>query len=124
MSRVNIQYTRCHLIEVIFMPFGKDNFFYAYGHDGSIDDRYDNPHKKYVAVHARFGIDGSLEPLVLEWAETNGEIKIFPVTLVDVCKQASRKAGGAGWCFTVMINGRKKKLYLEVNKWFVEIDSK
>jgi len=107
------------------MPFGKDNFTYSYSHDGSIDSRYDNPFKKYIEVRACFKTDGTLVPESIGWTEANGDVKTLVIDkFVGVRKQASRKAGGAGWCFTVIINGKEKELYLEVDKWFVEVRQK
>jgi hypothetical protein len=125
MRKVSTPYIRYIIVEVIDMPFGMDsNFNYAYSHDGSIDERYDNPNKKYVAVRALFETDGSLVPEAIVWTEENGESRTFPVKFLGVSKRASRKAGGSGWCFTVEINGKEKMLYLEVDKWFVETDAK
>ena len=33
---------------------------------------------------------------------------------------ASRKAGGTGICYTVMVNGKESHLYYEFDKWFME----
>ena len=32
---------------------------------------------------------------------------------------ASRKAGGTGICYTVMVNGKESHLYYEFDKWFI-----
>jgi len=36
------------------------------------------------------------------------------------CRAASKKVGGGGIRYTVMIRGRESYLFQEGNKWFVE----
>ena len=73
--------------------------------------------KIYVAVIARFGIDGSITPTRIEWQ--NG--KRFEINrIIDIRRAASLKAGGQGMRYTVLIGQQDAYLYLEGTKWFVE----
>nr|WP_255575692.1 hypothetical protein [Caproiciproducens faecalis] len=56
-------------------------------------------------------------PLAIHWNE--GELYEID-RVVDIRPCASLKAGGAGIRYTCMIQGRKKYIWLEENKWFVE----
>lgn len=77
----------------------------------------DNSSKVYVGVNARFEPDGKLVPLSIAW-EDGHEYEIDRV--LNVCRAASLKAGGAGIRYTVRIGGTETYLFLEENKWFVE----
>ena len=77
--------------------------------------------KVYVEVEAEFSEDGRLTPRSLRW--TDG--RRYEIDRVKDCvRAASRKAGGAGICYTVEIGGRESHLYYEENyRWFVEARS-
>ncbi len=76
------------------------------------------PNKKvYVGVKARFEPDGRLLPLSVKW-ENGREYEIDRV--LNVCRAASLKAGGAGVRYTVRIGVNETYLFLEEDKWFVE----
>ena len=77
----------------------------------------DNSSKVYVGVKARFEPDGKLMPLSIAW-EDGSEYEIDRV--LNVCRAASLKAGGAGIRYTVRIGNTETYLFLEENKWFVE----
>ena len=77
----------------------------------------DNSLKVYVCVNVRFEPDGKLVPLSIIW-EDGSEFEIDRV--LNVCRAASLKAGGAGIRYTVRIGGTETYLFLEENKWFVE----
>ena len=77
----------------------------------------DNASKVYVGVNARFEPDGKLVPLSVTW-EDGSEYEIDRV--LNVCRAASLKAGGAGVRYTVRIGSSETYLFLEENKWFVE----
>ncbi|MCD8120868.1 MAG: hypothetical protein LUE65_01325 [Clostridiales bacterium] len=74
--------------------------------------------KVYVDVDVEFTADGKMWPKWIRW--TDGHI--FEIDRVKQCvRAASRKAGGAGIRYTVMIGGQESQLYYEENyKWFVE----
>ena len=74
--------------------------------------------KIYVDVNATFSKDGRLIPRSFIW--TDGHM--YEIQKVkDVCRAASRKAGGVGIRYTCIIDGRESHLYYEDNNmWFVE----
>ena len=74
--------------------------------------------KVYVSTAAEFSADGFLRPLWIIW-EDGRRFDIDRVVHVE--RAASRKAGGVGLRYTVIIAGKRHHLYYEDNfKWFVE----
>ena len=74
--------------------------------------------KVYVDVNATFSKDGRLIPKSFIW--TDGHLSEIQ-KVKDVCRAASRKAGGVGIRYTCIIDGRESHLYYEDNNmWFVE----
>jgi hypothetical protein len=81
--------------------------------------------KIYVKVIAEFDIDGRITPLELIW-EDDRRFEITRIT--DVRRSASTKAGGTGYRYTVVIEGKERYIWLEDTvfnktigaKWFVE----
>lgn len=77
--------------------------------------------KVYVSTAAEFSTDGFLRPLWIIW-EDGRRFDIDRVVHVE--RAASRKAGGVGLRYTVMIGWKRHHLYYEDNfKWFVEAKS-
>lgn len=75
--------------------------------------------KQYVSVVLRCDTNGQLEPQQIHWDDG----RVFEIDRVlDVRKRASLKAGGSGLRYTVRILGRERYLYLEENRWFVEVE--
>lgn len=74
--------------------------------------------KVYVEVGVAFSPEGSMRPLWVRWSDG----RKFAVDRVKHCvRAASRKAGGVGLRYTVVICGRETYLYYEENyRWFVE----
>ena len=74
--------------------------------------------KIYVDVTASFSADGILRPLSIIWTDGTR----YTVDAVRSCvRAASRKAGGTGLRYTVVIRGQETFLYYEENyRWFVE----
>ena len=72
----------------------------------------------YVEVGVECTAEGKMRPFGRRW--TDGQI--FQIDRVkQICRAASRKAGGVGLRYTVIINGQESQLYYEENyKWFVE----
>ena len=71
-----------------------------------------------VDVEVEFTAEGKMRPSWIRW--TDGHI--FQIDRVkQICRAASRKAGGVGLRYTVIISGQESQLYYEENyKWFVE----
>lgn len=73
--------------------------------------------KQYVSVTAIFDEDGNLLPINIVWEDG----RKFPIDKVtDVRYAASLKAGGAGIRYTCQIGGKKRYLFLEDQRWFVD----
>lgn len=73
-------------------------------------------YKKYVAVVARFDMQGVITPLSIEWEDG----RIYEIDKVlDVRPAASLKAGGNGIRYICMICGQRRNLYYENPAWFV-----
>ena len=73
--------------------------------------------KVYVDVLAVFSREGELIPTAFVW-EDGRKYAIDKVSKPERC--ASRKAGGTGICYTIMVNGKESHLYYEFDKWFME----
>lgn len=75
-------------------------------------------YKVYVDVGAEFSADGKLLPTWIRWIDGH----IFEIDRIkQICRAASRKAGGTGLRYTVIISGQESQLYYEENyRWFVE----
>ena len=73
--------------------------------------------KRYVCVTARIDEDGRTRPMSVQW--WNGET--YPIEkVISVCRRSSKRVGGDGICYTVIINGNETFLYHEDPRWFVE----
>ena len=66
--------------------------------------------KVYVSTAAEFSADGFLRPLWIIW-EDGRRFDIDRVVQVE--RAASRKAGGVGLRYTVMIGGKRHHLYMK-----------
>ena len=73
--------------------------------------------KVYVDVVARFDKDGVMMPMAFVW-EDGRKYEIDKVKSKERC--ASRKAGGTGIMYTVVVVGKECHLYFEFDKWFME----
>ena len=73
--------------------------------------------KTYVEVTARFDEEGAIMPIKILWYDG----RIYRVDkVINICRAASLKAGGAGIRYTCEIAGRQRYLFLEESRWFVE----
>lgn len=73
--------------------------------------------KVFVKVLVQYDEYGNKRPLELEWEDG----RCFEIDrIIDICKAASLKAGGAGTRYTVQILGKIRYLFLEDERWFVE----
>ena len=72
--------------------------------------------KAYVSVNVDIDEEGSLHPRFIRW---EGGL-IFQIDQVLYkCRAASKKVGGGGIRYTVMIRGKESYLFHEGDKWFV-----
>ena len=73
--------------------------------------------KMYVDVIVHHQADGKIKPLVIIWK--NG-VKYAIDKITQVALAASLKAGGAGVRYTCIIQGARRYLFLEDDRWFIE----
>ena len=74
--------------------------------------------KRYVEMVVKYTEEGKIEPLAVHW----GPGQLCEIDrILDVRPAASLKAGGAGIRYTCRIHGHEKYLWLEENRWFVEV---
>lgn len=73
--------------------------------------------KVYVDVFAKFSKEGGFIPVSFVW-EDGHEYEIDKVKSKERC--ASRKAGGTGIMYTVIVAGKECHLFYEFDKWFME----
>lgn len=73
--------------------------------------------KAYVSVNVDVDEEGCVHPRYIRWE--NG--LIFQIDqILYKCHAASKKVGGGGIRYTVLIRGRESYLFQEGSKWFVE----
>lgn len=73
--------------------------------------------KVYVEVTAKFDTDGIMMPVSFIWEDGT----VYQIDRIKVKEQcASRKAGGTGIMYTVMVDGKECHLFYEFDKWFME----
>lgn len=77
----------------------------------------DQHRKAYVSVNLDVDEDGVSYPRSIRWQ--NGTV--YPIDQVLYkCRATSKKVGGGGIRYTVVIRGRESFLFKEGDKWFVE----
>lgn len=74
--------------------------------------------KKYVEVTAHHNAQGFARPLILWWDDGR---KYEIDRVLDVRRAASLKAGGIGIRYTCRILGKERYLYLDEDKWYVNV---
>lgn len=73
--------------------------------------------KAYVSVNLDVDEEGALHPRLIRWQ--NG--LVFPIEqILYKCRATSKKVGGGGIRYTVLIKGKESFLFHEGEKWFVE----
>ena len=77
----------------------------------------ENEYKAYVAVLELRREDGTILPRAITW-EDGFTYEIDRV--LDIRPAASLKAGGAGIRYTILVEGKRKYLWLEDQRYFVE----
>lgn len=73
--------------------------------------------KVYVDVTATFTKDGILIPKKFIW-EDGREYEV--ISVIDVRRAASTKAGGVGQRYTCVVEGKEIFLFYEEDRWFME----
>jgi len=67
-------------------------------------------------VYVRFTPDGKIRPLAINYDKT----RTYGIDRVLAVKHGTSRFGVKGHCFTCLICGQKRNLWLEKGKWFVE----
>ena len=74
--------------------------------------------KKYVDMIVQYTEDGQIIPLAVRWSPD----QLYEIDRVlDVQRAASLRAGGTGIRYLCRIKGRERYIWLEENKWFVDV---
>ena len=73
--------------------------------------------KAYVSVNVDVDKEGVALPRLIRW--DNGQVFNIDQILYK-CRAASKKVGGGGIRYTVLIRGRESFLFREGEKWFLE----
>lgn len=76
-------------------------------------------HKKYISVIAINDKNGNLIPISIIWDDYRGENTYIIDKILEV-KKTSSKLGGGDIRYECIICGKKRKLFYEKNRWFVE----
>ena len=73
--------------------------------------------KAYVSVNLDVDKEGVCHPRFIRWDDG----LIFQIDqILYKCRASSKKVGGGGIRYTVMIKGKESFLFREGDKWFVE----
>ncbi|MDQ0361511.1 hypothetical protein [Breznakia pachnodae] len=72
--------------------------------------------KKYVKVIAICDEEGKQTPLCVVWL--NGHK--YAIDKILETRQAASEVGGCGILYRCLINNKERKLFYEVNRWFIE----
>ena len=73
--------------------------------------------KAYVLVNADIDKEGVIHPRFIRW--DNGLIYQIEDILYK-CRATSKKVGGGGIRYTILVKGHQSFLFQEGTKWFVE----
>lgn len=76
--------------------------------------------KKYIDIVVRENKDGEILPVYLIWEDGHP----YEVQSILSKERKNSEAGGGGICYLCMIDGKRRNLYLEKNKWFLEINGR
>ena len=69
-----------------------------------------------IEVDVRFTPDGKIRPLAINYDKT----RTYGIDRVLAVRHGTSRFGVKGHCFTCLICGQKRNLWLEQGKWFVE----
>ena len=77
-------------------------------------------YKRYIPVIALVMENGDMVPMFIVWQDEREDKKVYKVDKVMNKRRSFSRVGGCGILYECMICGRKRKLYLEKDKWFIE----
>ncbi|MDD6005099.1 MAG: hypothetical protein ACI4P1_00585 [Erysipelotrichaceae bacterium] len=76
-------------------------------------------YKRYIPVVTLIGKEGEITPVSIIWEDINGQRNYKIDKIVDI-RKAYSQVGGCGIRYECIISGKKRKLYYEKNRWFIE----
>ena len=76
-------------------------------------------YKRYIPVIALIDEKGEVIPMFIIW-EKDGDKKVYRVDKILHKRKSFSKVGGCGILYECMILHKKRKLYYERDKWFIE----
>ena len=79
--------------------------------------------KKYVAVDVHFSKDGEMKPTVIYWENPDGTVTKYQIDgIVGKPQKMKSAAGGYGTRYLVQIGDNRRLLFLEKDKFFLQIE--
>lgn len=72
--------------------------------------------KRYVTVDVRVDPAGRIRPLTINYDNH----RIYGIDRILTVNRRTSASGSSGQCFTCLIHGKTRELWLEKGKWFVE----
>ena len=76
-------------------------------------------YKRYIPVITLIGKEGEVTPVAIIWEDINGS-HTYKVDKVFNVHNAYSQVGGCGTLYECLILGRRRKLFFEHNRWFIE----
>lgn len=72
-------------------------------------------YKKYVPVVTLMGENGEIKPMGIVWNRT-----YFKIERIEKTRKAYSKVGGAGILYEIIVEGKKRNLFFERDRFFIE----
>ncbi|NLC34750.1 MAG: hypothetical protein GX760_05750 [Erysipelothrix sp.] len=73
-------------------------------------------YKRYVNIIAEIDKQGRIKPLYLRWDNQ----ELYQIDKIIEVRQAVSKVGGNGLLYVVRIQNQNRRLFYEINRWFIE----
>ncbi len=77
-------------------------------------------YKRYIPVISLVDESGAMIPLYIIWQDQSGQRKVHKIDKILNKRKAFSKVGGCGELYECMILRKKRKLYFERDRWFIE----
>lgn len=76
-------------------------------------------YKRYIPVVVYTDQDGHLTPMSIVWEDKSVKT-VYKIDRITDKRNAYSVVGGCGLLYECMIQGKKRNLFYEKNKWFIE----
>lgn len=76
-------------------------------------------YKRYIPVIVCVGKEGEITPLSIVWEDSSGKA-LYKIDRIIKVRSASSPVGGCGILYECQIQGKKRNLFYERNRWFIE----